>query len=742
MMKYLLTGASAAVLMFATQAVAGNYSTAWQKQVSETATVTTSSDGGAGVTVGVVDTGIVASNPEVVGHVSALSSCAAVTFKCSNGVTDDNSHGTAVASILGGTFSSTAPMSGVAPNVTIVAEKVLNASGSGYDTDVANGIVKATQAGAKVINLSLTYMPTNAVVNAVNYAASKGVTIVWAGGNSAMPLNGGAPSVGFSAAVPSHIIFVGSVSPTNTLSSFSNTPGTGNITIGASNTSYASLWLDAPGQNIVAPWVTHNTYAYWTGTSMSTPEVAGAAALLDATWPVLVRNGTTSAVLFKTATSLGASGTFGNGLLDLDRAFQPIGTLTVTGANGVPIPLTALTGTMVSGGALGALSGVKSQLSSYTSFDAYQRNFMVNLSGIIATTSTLSYAQISKTPPVNTGVVGTTGGQFMLVGLALNSSAESAAGILGASSGDQTSPGARAPDPVYVAFAGNDGTFWAVGQSVSSSLGFAQATWGADSPVAQQADGLGVASALVDLAQGGRSATMGQAVGPVRFAASWSSSPDPVGSLQASDRNRSDSSVMALAVTAKMNSHWSVGATYSNLKEDNGLLGSVYQGLGPLSLGARHQSQLLGLSSVLDLGSGRAFLAEASTVSSDGASMQSGLIQSVSPLRAAAWGVSFVQSGAMVGGDALTLSLRQPLRVISGQAQMLTTSVDDQGYATTTLMPVSLAPSGHETDLILNYAAPVSKSASLDGGVSLRSDAENQAGVDAIDLHLGLNVLF
>ena len=40
-------------------------------------------------------------------------------------------------------------MSGVAPNVTIVAEKVLNASGSGYDTDVANGIIKATQAGAR-----------------------------------------------------------------------------------------------------------------------------------------------------------------------------------------------------------------------------------------------------------------------------------------------------------------------------------------------------------------------------------------------------------------------------------------------------------------------------------------------------------------------------------------------------------------------------------------------------------------
>src|SRR5580658_406063 len=224
MMKCLFTGASAAVLLFSSEAVAGsNYSTAWQKQISETAIVQTSADGGAGITVGVVDTGIDASDPEVAGHVSPLSSCAAVTFKCSNGDADNNSHGTAVASILGGTFSSTAPisMSGVAPNVTIVAEKVLNASGSGYDTDVANGIIKATQAGAKVINLSLTYIPTAAVISAVNYAASAGVTIVWAGGNSSAALNGGANTLGFSSAVASHLIFAGSVSSTDKLSTFS-----------------------------------------------------------------------------------------------------------------------------------------------------------------------------------------------------------------------------------------------------------------------------------------------------------------------------------------------------------------------------------------------------------------------------------------------------------------------------------------------------------------------------------------
>jgi subtilisin family serine protease len=740
MLKVFCFSASSVVLMIAGQAAAGtDYSASWQAQISETATVKTASNGGAGVVVGVVDTGVVAANPEIAGRVSTLSSCAAVTFACPAGATDDDGHGTAVASILAGSFSASAPMSmsGVAPKVTIVAEKVLNASGSGYDSDVANGIMKATQAGAQVINLSLTYLPTAAVVNAVNYAASKGVTIVWAGGNSSAALDGGANSLGFSAAVPSHLILVGSVSPTNTLSSFSNTPGTGSLTIGSAHDSYASLWLMAPGQNIVAPGIQYGAaaYAYWTGTSMSTPEVAGAVALLDATWPVLARNGTTSTVLFKTADSLGAASTFGNGLLDLAKAFQPIGALTVTGVNGAAIPVTTLSGAMLSSGALGALSAIKSQLASYTAFDTYQRNFLVNLSGLIATTSKTPIGPVTAAPPVNTAAVA--GGHFMLVGLTSAPAADPA----GAPSGDDLT-GRHAPDPTYLAYAGDDGGFWAVGQSVSSSLGFAQAAWGVDSPAAQPASGLGVTGALMDLAQGGRSASLGEPLGPFRIAAAWSSSPAPVGSAEASDRNRTDAGVAAIAVTTRLDGRWSLGVTYSSLREDNALLGTIYDGAGPLSLGARHRSQLVGASALVDLGGGRALLAEASEVAADGAGMASGLIRSVSPLRAAAWGVSAIQAGAFVRGDALTVSLRQPLRVVSGAAQLAVTTVDDQGYASTSFTPVGLAPAGHETDLAVGYAAPLGRRASFAGGLSLRSDAENQPAVTAVDVHAGVNLLF
>ncbi|HZZ35434.1 MAG TPA: S8 family serine peptidase, partial [Caulobacteraceae bacterium] len=301
MSKLLLAGASALAIATAGQAAAADRSAPWQAQIGDTATVQTMSKGGAGITIAIVDTGVLASNPEIYGRVSSLSSCAAVTFSCANGYTDDNSHGTAVAAIAGGKYSATAPisMSGVAPAATIIAEKVLSASGTGYSTDVANGIIKAADAGAKVINLSLTYSSSSTVVKAINYATAKGAVIVWAGGNSATNFNGGANTTGLTTASLQRMIFVGSVSSTNVISSFSNKPGTASAYAGSTSAKYSSLWLVAPGQGIIAPYATNgnNSFSAWTGTSMSAPEVAGGVALLEAAWPILYTKGTASIVL-------------------------------------------------------------------------------------------------------------------------------------------------------------------------------------------------------------------------------------------------------------------------------------------------------------------------------------------------------------------------------------------------------------------------------------------------------------
>ncbi len=739
-----LAGASALAAAFAGHAYAGSdRSAAWQAQIGDTAAVQAKSKGGAGIVIGIVDTGLATTNAEIAGRVSGLSSCAAVTFKCSNGVFDDNAHGTSVASIAAGQFNPSASisMSGVAPAATILAEKVLNAGGTGYDSDIANGITKAVNGGAQVINLSLTYLPTGTVINAVNYAASRNVVIVWAGGNSSAALNSGAKTNGLSAAALSRIIFVGSVGANNQLSSFSNKPGTGM----AGGSSYASMWLMANGESIVAPGLEYgpSAYAYWTGTSMAAPEVAGAVALLEATWPVLTRNGTVSAVLFKTATDLGAAGvdtTYGNGLLNLDRAFQPIGALTVTTAAGQSVPVSSLTSSMVSSGALGSLNQIKSQLSAYTTFDTYQRNFTSNLSNLITTTA--APTPVTPPPPPTTGS-GTKGkflaggGYVLTTGTQAASFAQGAFGDSGANDVADRMFGARDRGMTAVMLVDGSGNVAAVSRGMNSTTAFAQAYWGPDAPAAEQISRIGATTALLGLAQGGNASAIGANLGGrVRLAAGWSATSESTSSGLDSNHTRSGASAAVIGVNAQVTRRWTAGVSFSSLKETNGLLGSTYDGAGLLSFGGHHASRSVSVTTAYDLGGGRGLLAEAAWVNTDGAALGGGLIRDVSAITARAYGVSFVQADALRAGDTLSVSVRKPLRVTSGVANLAVTTVDSEGYATTGFTPVGLTPNGNETDLDLAYGATFGDALRLTGEVDLRSDAQNVRGQNGVAFKL------
>ncbi len=752
MKKTIAAGVSLFALVVAAPAIsapyAPGYSTGWWSQIGLTSAIETYANGGKGITIALVDTGVVASNPELAGRVSTASSCAAVTFACSNGVTDDNGHGTATAAIAAGATGTYSPyaMSGVAPAATILSEKVLGAAGSGQDLDVANGIIKAANGGATVISLSLTYIPTTAVINAVNYATAKGAVLVWAGGNSSQPLNGGAATVGLTAASLSHLIFVGSVSSTDKLSSFSNTPGTGKA---GGTTTYASLWLMAPGENIVAPGIQYGaaSYAYWTGTSMSTPQVAGAVALLDATWPVLVRNGTTTQVLFRTATDLGAAGvdsSYGNGLLNLTKAFQPIGALTVTEVGGQTAPITSLSYTTVTGGALGSLSAVKAALANYTTFDTFQRNFLVNLSGLLATkTATGATAIGAITPPTTSSTAHLMGGGELTVAASDMDFAETEATQVDALRIAQRTVGQRDPAMLYVAFTSARGDVVAAGHGVSSTLSFAGALWGPANAAAFQSNTLGIANSLTSLAQGGDFAAAGVVLPhEARMALSLSATPLPQSWNGAPDLALPQATAMAAGLSGKLTDHWTAGLTVDALDQRNGLLGTTYNSQGAVNLGASHHSAGFGLSAAYALGGGRSLMIDSMVTRSSGAGANAGLVSGVSTVSARAYGVSLVQASAWREGDLLSLSLRKPLRVAAGQAGLATTSVDALGYPTTVVTPVSLKPNGNETDLSLAYAGPTRAGFKVNIGVDYRNQAENTRGLNDVAVRVALDRRF
>lgn len=713
----------------------------WLRQIGITNTIESAASWGKGQVLGVVDTGVNASHPEFAsGQVSqASSSCAAVTFKCSKGFADDNGHGTAVASIAAGNCTSQfskvtaggyttvlGNFIGVAPSANILAEKVLNASGSGYSTDVANGVRKAADAGATVINVSITYGNDAATVSAINYAAAKGAFIVWAGGNSAQNLLNNLNTSGLTATAIQHLIFAGSVNSANVASSFTNKPGSGSL-INTSNakTTYAARWVMAPGESIIAPYTLggNGAYSLWSGTSMSAPVVSGSLMLLQNAWPILKTQGTTANLLLATATDLGSKGvdsTYGNGLVNLQTAFNPYGTLTVTGSNGKTVAVSSLNGTLISSGALGSLSSIQSKLANYTAFDAYARNFSVNLSGLVKTPS----AAATRNP--------------------LPSNAYSAPRVMKYADGELTFSLQNTSDTLqhlgefgynaelesvptvgYTLYTNRSESIIGFGYGASSSYTFAKSLYN-DELIARPMHDFDAGS-ISSLAQGGYQFAYGVKLTPqLRLAAAYTSTAATTPTLLA--QNAAQTSQVKLGLAYRFDERLSGGLTYSNVAERNSLLGASYASGSILSLG-QNATDVFGLTAGFHLSRNSSLTLNAEFGHTRAGNAESGsLFAGTTDIQSRAWGVTYLQQNLWKADDQLLASVKQPLRISSGSAALLTAGVDAEGYAVYDKSWSSLRPDGREIDCTLAYRMPTGKTGNLTMQAVYQKDALNIAG--------------
>ncbi len=215
---------------------------------------------GSGVKAYIIDTGIRATHTQIAGRV--ISGFTAISDGL--GTNDGNGHGTHVSGTVGGTTY------GVAKNVTLVAVRVLDSTGSGTNSGVIAGVDFVTsdhQAGqAAVANMSLGGGISSALDTAITNSINDGVTYAIAAGNE------NADACGTSPARVASAITVGSTTTTDARSSFSNF-GT-------------CLDIFAPGSSITSSWNTSDTATNTiSGTSMATPHVAGVAALFLETNP-------------------------------------------------------------------------------------------------------------------------------------------------------------------------------------------------------------------------------------------------------------------------------------------------------------------------------------------------------------------------------------------------------------------------------------------------------------------------
>jgi subtilisin family serine protease len=218
---------------------------------------------GKNVKVCVVDTGIDDTHPALSPLVAEIDYASTPD---DNDATDDNGHGTHVAGIIA---SRDALYKGIAPNASLMAAKVLDSTGSGWSSDVINGINWCVSNGADVINLSLGgsigytgACDSNLDAQAVNNAVNQGVIVAVASGNNGFIDRVTSPSCA------SKAITVGAIDQNDGRTPFSN-EGT-ELDVVAPGVSVTSLKAPLNGGGFVA----------FSGTSMATPHVVGLAALL------------------------------------------------------------------------------------------------------------------------------------------------------------------------------------------------------------------------------------------------------------------------------------------------------------------------------------------------------------------------------------------------------------------------------------------------------------------------------
>ena len=166
------------------------------------------------ITVAVVDSGVRGNHEDLTGTV--LPGIDYVDH--TDGRQDPNGHGTHVAGIIAATANNGKGIAGGAPGVKILPVRVLDASGSGYSSNVAQGIIWATDHGARVINLSLGGITASSGTRgAIKYANSKGAVVLAAAGNDGDGMN----QPLYPAAFP-ETIAVGAVASNLSHASFSN----------------------------------------------------------------------------------------------------------------------------------------------------------------------------------------------------------------------------------------------------------------------------------------------------------------------------------------------------------------------------------------------------------------------------------------------------------------------------------------------------------------------------------------
>jgi subtilisin family serine protease len=663
---------------------------------------------GKGIKVAVIDSGV---NPTVAELSGKIDPASRDVTGAGRPLGDEDGHGTAVSAVIAATRNSSG-MLGVAFDSTIIAMKAddpgscadTSADGgcSFFDSDVATGINAAVNAGAKVINMSLGGgQPNSAVLSAIQRAVDSGVIIVISAGNDGTKPEGVNPdpfALTPARTFPGQVIIAGALDSTAAdIASFSNKAGTG-----------AAWYLMALGTQVRT--INKNGVASaWSGTSLSAPVISGAVALMAQAFPNLTAQKIIE-ILFTTADDLGVPGrdaTYGNGRLNVQRAFQPIGGTSLAGT-GTAIAQSDLPAAAGDGGAQGP-----SSLGAVI-LDGYDRAFVLDFAKTLRAASQEN--QLTRALQGGTRLAGASAGPLSVtVSVAERRDGRMSYAVekLGIGPEDARasrliagSAIARLDSKTAAAFGFREGAkalerrlsgaeagAFLIARDVSGNPGFS-ASRGTSMALRRQVGSLGftVSGETGDVWTEARTSATGS---PYR----WTS----------------------LSVDRNIGRTW-LSASLGRLDETQTVLGGrMSAALG----GGGSDTMFLDLEARRELGGGFSAGVNARRGWTDFAGGR---------FRSAAYGADVTKLGVLNATDRLAFRISQPLRVANGGFNLLLpTGYDyETQAATNSRQRFSLSPSGREIDTELSYSTAVlGDSGWLGGNLFMRKDPGHIASADA-----------
>ena len=660
--------------------------TAWQNGAS-----------GQGITVGVIDTGIDIANAEFSARIDRGTSRA---LGGNSSYQDEDGHGTAVTGILAAARNDSQIM-GIAFNSTIMA---LRADRPGscttddgctfFDNDITAALDHATVSGARVVNLSLGGNgASNSLLAAVNRATAAGVIIVVAAGNErgetnpAYDPNNPSP---FATAIMSAgnglVIIATSINSSGDISPFSNLAGNAQSAV-----------LSARGENVQSIHLLSEPSPFsFSGTSFSTPQIAGAAALLAQAFPNL-SSAQIVQLLMNSARDAGAAGddnVYGQGILDIAAAFAPQGTTSLAGSS-TPVSMTG-------NGELSAPMGDAASTASLSTviLDSYGRAYGMDLGSSLR----MDTPSLLLAPRLQTGersFAAMAGGARLAVSIAPGRNGNASITPLMLSSEEAGQARAQAG---YIATRINAATDLAIGFSYSAGS-LAAIVRGSNEPAFLIAPASGSegfrnapgASFALRRQLGSLGLTLAGESGDALVRREWSGpSHNPY--------DRRPYSLVSVGIDRQFGSA-ALSLTASHMSEDSTVLGARFNPL----FGAG-SARTLFVDGDLRWMAGNGWTLGAAwrqgwTWAASGGALQDGAL-----LKSSSFAIDAAKQGLFGSGDRIAFRLSQPLRISSGGlALTLPNGYDYRTLQTSyAVQRYNLAPSGREINAEAAYSRPLS----------------------------------